>query len=124
MRFHHPEMRIPSIVIGLVFALLGACNAMHPAAAKAPSDALGGPDQDKDGIPDSLDDDDNGDGVPDVAIQPDDCDGDGVPEAENEDCDGWCVTVEGGFIACDDGVPPTGAPGDGNPGDDPSQQAP
>lgn len=71
-------------------------------------------DCDNDGVPNNLDNDDNGDGVPDGVAGRNDCNGDGTPDAEDADCDGFCLSLEGGFIECNDG----GEPGAGIPDSD------
>lgn len=84
-------------------------------------DGVDGPwaDPDGDGLPNLTDNDDDNDGIPDGVIGENDCDGDGIPEDENNDCDGFCIDVEAGLVACDDGgLPGGGAPdrdGDGIP---------
>jgi hypothetical protein len=77
-------------------------------------------DIDRDGIPNYLDNDDDGDGIPDGVRGIGSCDGGRTTAAsEDSDCDGFCLSLEGGYIACDDGAPPgSGQPdsdGDGIP---------
>lgn len=72
-------------------------------------------DIDGDGTPNSLDSDDDGDGIPDGVSGVGSCDG-GQTTAANEDsdCDGFCISLEGGLRACDDGA----TPGSGQPDTD------
>jgi hypothetical protein len=76
-------------------------------------------DIDGDGIPNSLDSDDDGDGIPDGVRGVGSCDGTTPAADEDHDCDGFCFSLEGGLLPCDDGAPPgSGQPdsdGDGLP---------
>jgi hypothetical protein len=89
-------------------------NASDPDANVGPQGDI-----DRDGVPNAVDTDDDGDGIPDGVAGSNDCNGDGIPEAEDSDCDGYCLSLEGGFTACNDGATPgTGLPdldGDGVP---------
>jgi hypothetical protein len=81
-------------------------------------------DCDNDGVPNSIDNDDNGDGIPDGVIGCGSCDGGKTTTCdENADCDGYCLTAEGGYIPCNDcpaGTNPAdcAAPGAGVPDTD------
>jgi hypothetical protein len=77
-------------------------------------------DIDGDGIPNNVDNDDDGNQIPDGVQGDGTCDGGQTTvDDENADCDGFCLDLETGFLACDDGAPPgTGVPdsdGDGIP---------
>jgi hypothetical protein len=64
-------------------------------------------DIDGDGVPNGLDDDDDGDGVADGVNGDGSCDGGStIVSDEDADCDGFCLDVEGGLYACNDGAEP------------------
>lgn len=72
-------------------------------------------DADNDGVPNGIDSDDDGDGVADGVRGVGSCDGGQTTAAdESSDCDGFCLSAEGGLLACDDGA----APGSGQPDSD------
>ena len=75
-------------------------------------------DVDGDGVPNNLDNDDDGDGVSDGVVGDNECNGVVVTD-ENLDCDGFCLDLETGLYACNDGAPEgSGVPdsdGDGIP---------
>lgn len=92
-------------------------DATNPFGDSADQEGAQG-DIDGDGVPNHLDNDDDGDQVSDGVDGDGTCDG-GVTTVSDEaaDCDGFCLDLEIGYFACDDGAPPgSGVPdsdGDG-----------
>jgi hypothetical protein len=91
-----------------------------PLGSSAPGDTGPWTDIDGDNLPNIFDTDDDNDGIPDGVSGPGSCDGGAtVVNDENADCDGYCIDLEAGLVACDDGgVPGSGFPdadGDGTP---------
>lgn len=77
-------------------------------------------DVDGDGVANNVDNDDDGNQIPDGVQGDGTCDGGQTTVSdENADCDGFCIDLETGLFACDDGAEPgTGVPdsdGDGIP---------
>lgn len=90
-------------------------NNVDPEGDNEAPDCVGAQgDCDNDGLTNGLDNDDDNDGVPDGVVGPGTCDGVTPVNDESADCDGYCISLEGGFINCNDG----NGDGIGNPDTD------